>query len=72
MQPEQVSGTLFILLTAAAAWYFQDMPAILVLAAGCACGWQSYSPDERLALWAKLAALCLWVFAFILVLWRLL
>ena len=62
---EQIPGTLFILLVALAAYMLGDARPILILALGCAAGWQTFNPDRMISNWARAIALVLWVAAFL-------
>lgn len=64
MQPEQLPGSLFVVLTALVAFATQAWLAILLLALGCALGWISYYPDERVKFLSTMLALILWAAGF--------
>jgi hypothetical protein len=70
MLPEQIPGTLFVLLTALAAIQYSDPGLILLLLAlGCAAGWGTfgtYGPTTKLGF--TLVAFALWAGGFLLTL----
>ena len=70
MLAEQIPGTLFVLLVALAAFMNQDPDVILILAAGCAAGWASYTALIPWVFWV--VSLGLWAWAFILLATRIL
>jgi hypothetical protein len=71
---EQIPGTLFVLLVALAAYMLDDCRPILILALGCATGWQTFntglSTSVRNAL--MLISVGLWAAAFLFLLTKVL
>lgn len=72
MLPEQIPGTLFVILLALVAYATGQWDALMLLSAACAVGWLSFHPLPKVAKGAMLTALTLWVFDFLLVLIRIL
>jgi hypothetical protein len=69
MSPEQIPGSLFVLLVALlATQYSNPGPILLALAIGCAFGWASYYPNSVVKTTTAIAALAFWALAFILAL----
>lgn len=68
MAPEQIPGTLFVLLTAWVGMSYNQDLAVLILALGCAAGWQTYNPHPTFASIARLVALALWTIGFLIIL----
>lgn len=64
MRPEQIPGTLFILLLATLALTLGEHRIILLLAFGCAAGGASFSPGWYVP--ATILALAAWGFSFLL------
>lgn len=67
MLPEQIPGTLFIILLALVAYATGQWDAILLLALGCAAGWASFAPEEALADSSRWTALGFWALSFVLI-----
>lgn len=68
MSPEQIPGTVFVLLTAAVALFTHQYIAVLALALGCAAGWLTYTDAQVLKTPAFFGALFLWALGFVLTL----
>ena len=73
MRPEQVPGTLFVLLCALAAWAIQAPEALLGLALGCAVGWwmmiEDHASRQSACFFLALAA---WAASFLYLAWKVL
>lgn len=74
MKPEQVPGTLFVLLLALVAWMISAPVGLLLLAAGCACGWvfQTDSDNGAVSGAAFAGAMLFWTAAFVYLSWKVL
>lgn len=67
---ELVPGTLFIVLMALAAYMVNDFTVVIILALGCAAGWQTFGPDPKWANAFRLLSLALWALAVVLLVVR--
>lgn len=66
MLPEQIPGSLFVIILLAMGLALQEYEALFLLALGCAAGWQTFNPSEKIAGPARIVALLFWTVSFIL------
>lgn len=66
MQPEQIPGSLFVLIMTALGLALNEPAAVFFLAIGCAFGWQFYNSNPQIAQIGQIGGLFFWAFGTIL------
>ena len=71
MLPEQIPGTLFVILAALVGFMLGEPGVILILALGCAAGWCGMIDQEPARRqYILFAAVGLWAVAFLYLVWK--